>query len=351
METKFYHGENNPRNSEGSFIKLTDGRILLAYTRYTGASWADAASADIVSVVSSDGGKTWKDDRILVKHTDLNVMSVSLLRLKSGRIGMLYLEKSRVPHNGVEFIDCRPKFVFSEDEMETWSEPVDVTGIPPLYMCVNNDRMIQLESGRLVIPAAIHPYKKNAALSAGYAVFYLSDDDGLTWHESEQCCTMPHKIASGLQEPGVIELKDGRLMAWFRTSDGCQYKSFSPDQGESWTQPVPAPEFPAPTSPLSMKRNPVTGELAAIWNDLNPQRSVRYEPQTWGRTPLVMAKSRDEGKTWTDHVVLEDDPSRGFAYIAMLFEDGKLFLEYCCGGGAPDVGMLQDMKIRVLEKF
>ena len=35
----------------------------------------------------------------------------------------------------------------------------------------------------------------------------------------------------------------------------------------------------------------------------------------------------------------------------MLFEDGKLFLEYCCGGGAPDICMLQDLKIRVIEKL
>ena len=350
METLFYHGENNPRNSEGSFIKLKDGRILLAYTRYTGDSWQDAAPADIASIVSADGGKTWKDERILIRHTGINVMSVSLLRLKSGRIGMLYLEKQNVPYNGVNFVDCRPKFVFSEDEMETWSDPVDVTGVPPLYMCVNNDRMIQLESGRLVIPCAIHPYKKDNSLSAGYAVFFLSDDEGLSWHESEQRCFLPHKLWSGLQEPGVIELKKGCLMAWFRTCGGCQYKSFSYDQGESWTLPVPASEFPAAESPLSMKRNPVTGELMAVWNDWNPQRSVRYDTQSWGRTPLVMAKSRDEGISWTDHVVLENDPSRGFAYTAMLFDDGKLLLEYCCGGGSPDIVMLQDMKVRVIEK-
>ena len=54
--TNLFHGEGNPRNSEGAFVELKDGRILFAYTRYKGGSWADAATADIVGRTSSDGG-------------------------------------------------------------------------------------------------------------------------------------------------------------------------------------------------------------------------------------------------------------------------------------------------------
>jgi len=35
------HKRNNPRNSEGAFITLADGRILFAYSRYYGSSWSD----------------------------------------------------------------------------------------------------------------------------------------------------------------------------------------------------------------------------------------------------------------------------------------------------------------------
>ena len=58
--TNLFHGEGNPRNSEGAFVELKDGRILFAYTRYKGASWADAATADIVGRISTDGGRTWE---------------------------------------------------------------------------------------------------------------------------------------------------------------------------------------------------------------------------------------------------------------------------------------------------
>ena len=30
------HGVGNPRNSEGSFVRLQDGRILFVYSRYNG---------------------------------------------------------------------------------------------------------------------------------------------------------------------------------------------------------------------------------------------------------------------------------------------------------------------------
>ena len=35
----------NPRNSEGGFVTLRDGRILFVYTRYYGESWDDHAPA------------------------------------------------------------------------------------------------------------------------------------------------------------------------------------------------------------------------------------------------------------------------------------------------------------------
>ncbi len=90
-------GPGNPRNSEGSFVALKDGRILFAYSRYRGAmDWADHATADIAARTSADGGRTWsQDDRIIVPNEGrLNVMSASLLRLADGRVALFYLRKN-----------------------------------------------------------------------------------------------------------------------------------------------------------------------------------------------------------------------------------------------------------------
>ena len=41
----------NPRNSEGAFLRLADGGILFAYSRYSGegAEWEDDSPCDIAA--------------------------------------------------------------------------------------------------------------------------------------------------------------------------------------------------------------------------------------------------------------------------------------------------------------
>ena len=355
------HGEGNPRNSEGSFVKLNDGTIMFAYTRYRGNSWDDHATADIVAIKSTDGGRTWSDYSVLQPNRAENVMSVSLLRLQDGRIMFMFLEKSLMrgkdypANNDGSGIDCRPWVCYSSDEGKSWTEPMDVARYYNIYIVVNNDRLVQLKSGRLIIPASIPhivPAQRGAAMKydccpRGEAYFYISDDGGRSWRESRECCYPPHGVVLGFQEPGVIELTDGRLMSWFRTSAGYQYKAYSDDAGETWNAPEIAYEFPSPAAPLSMKRNPWNGELIAIWDDIDPRWDIPGKKASWMRTPLVIARSSDEGRTWHGHRKLEELPDHGYCYTAMLFEENDLLLAYCCGGG--DSGVLQDLRIRRIE--
>ena len=201
------HGRGNPRNSEGSFITLADGRIMFAYTRYYGASWADEATARVCARFSDDGGGSWSGrDVVLVENEGRqNVMSVSLLRLADGRIGLFYLRK-----NGPQ--DCRLRLRTSRDEGRTWGGPV--LCIPaPGYHVVNNDRVIQLRTGRLIAPASFHrcqgpqgPKAGHAAIDGrGIALFFLSDDGGRSWRESKDWWALPARSDAGLQEPGAVE--------------------------------------------------------------------------------------------------------------------------------------------------
>ena len=94
MNTRLIHQlpptDNNPRNSEGAFVRGKNGEILFAYSRYTGNSCHDHASCDIALIVSYDEGESWSEPRIIVKAKDFhiqNVMSVSALEQKNGDIG------------------------------------------------------------------------------------------------------------------------------------------------------------------------------------------------------------------------------------------------------------------------
>ena len=77
---KLAPSSNNPRNSEGDFITLKDGRILFVYSHYTSGSGGDHDPAFLAGRYSEDGGRTWtsEDEVIIENEGGMNVMSVSL---------------------------------------------------------------------------------------------------------------------------------------------------------------------------------------------------------------------------------------------------------------------------------
>lgn len=330
--------KENPRNSEGAFVSLKSGRILFFYTRFHGGA-DDASPANIVSIFSDDQGRTWsKDPEVIVQNLNgANVMSVSLLRLQSGKIALFYLIKNSL-------LDCRPVMRISTDEAATWSE-ARMVGDAPGYFVLNNDRVIQLKSGRLVVPLAFH--RSRASLPKSYKTFdsraitlwYLSDDEGVTWREADDWFGLSAHTRTGLQEPGVIELADGSLMSWMRTDQGTQFHSLSKDGGKSWTVPQPS-SLQSPESPASMKYLPGTRDIVAVYND----HSGKFPFPKNKRSPLVAAISSDDGKTWPTRKLIEGDSNGWYCYTAIHFVDDALLLAYCAGD--PKVGGLNRLRIR-----
>ena len=60
-------GRGNPRNGEGSFLRLPDGAILFAYTEYYGESNDDAATARISACISHDEGEHFGAPFVLIE--------------------------------------------------------------------------------------------------------------------------------------------------------------------------------------------------------------------------------------------------------------------------------------------
>ncbi|PYI57469.1 sialidase family protein [Paenibacillus flagellatus] len=344
-------GAGNPRNSEGAFLELSDGRLLFAYSRFNGDSAHDDAKACIAARYSSDGGDTWSDDEIVARpedHDAINIMSVSLLRLNNGDIGMFYLIR-------YGWHDMRLHLRRSADEGNSWSEPVCCVPGKGYYV-TNNDRVVRLSSGRLVAPAGLHRMKGSSETEWGsfdgraVTFFFLSDDDGANWREARNFCSIgAPNSRSDMQEPGLIELAGGALWGWARTDLGCQYETFSHDGGESWSAPMPS-AFSSPCSPLSMKRDPATGHLLAVWNPIPAYNTRRIEKHSWGRTPLVGAISRDEGNTWSGHFAAErEEDGNGCCYVTIHFTRDAVLLAYCAGE-AEDGICLSRLKVRKIAR-
>jgi sialidase-1 len=312
-------GDNNPRNSEGDFITLKDGRILFIYSRYTGKSSDDHAPAYLAGRYSSDGGKNWTtEDQLIVKQEgEMNVMSVSLLRLQNGKIALFYLKKNSER-------DCIPLMRISADEAKTWSEPIACITDRQGYFVLNNNRVIQLKNGRLLMAVALHGLKDGEWQEAATLYSYFSDDNGVTWKSGGEVPN-PQKVVT--QEPGVIELKDGRILMFIRTAAGFQYLSYSVDRGETWGQIEPS-TIHSPLSPASIARIPWTGDLLMVWNNNNVRDTAWHRGV---RTPLTIAVSKDEGQTWEHIKNIETDPDGWYCYMAIHFSKEEVLLGYCAG--------------------
>ncbi len=330
--------KENPRNSEGGIIELKDGRLCLIYTRFTGGG-ADHAAADLAMRLSRDRGRTWSEDQIVVRRVGgLNVMSVSLLRLEHGPIALFYLRKTSQE-------DCRPMMCLSADETRTWSEPTVCITDEVGYYVLNNDRAVQLHSGRLILPVAWHQGPGRPRDSAGIIMCYLSDDNGKSWRRSKDPFQgyAPAGQRITVQEPGVVELKDSRLMMYLRTNAGSQYICHSPDGGETWSKAEPS-ALASPLSPATIKRVPWTNDLLCVWNDhsgVHPYPAGR-------RTPLCLAISRDEGKTWSRSQVIEGSLDGWYCYTSITFLEDRMLLTYCAGDKT--VGGLNRLKVLALPK-
>lgn len=208
----------------------------------------------------------------------MNVMSVSLLRLQNGDIALFYVRKNSLS-------DARARMRISKDEAKTWSAPVLCVTDRVGYFVLNNDRVIQLENGRLFMPVSLHQTTDTEWSDKGRISTYYSDDNGSTWQSGVE---VPNPENVWLQEPCVVELKDGRIMMFLRTDAGVQYQSFSEDSGETWIL-ARAGNIPSPRSPASIERIPSTGDLLLVWNNNGTEQR---------RTSLCVAISTDEGRTW-----------------------------------------------------
>lgn len=354
--------QTNNRNSEGSFILLKNGDILFVYTRYRGAGHEDECTADLYGMLSSDDGESFGEPFLVFSCDDVgadNIMSVSLMRMENGDIGLFYLQK----HNGEAF--CRPYLTRSADEGKTWHghmKCVEEDG----YYVLNNDRVLRLKSGRLLMPLAKH---QAARLSDGGFFFgegkihiLASDDDGRTWKPLAENIALPITVwndhaagkawsCSSAMEPGLIQLRSGLIWCYIRTTVGRQYEMFSEDDGNTWSIPTPS-RFTSPSSPLCSKRLS-DDRLLVLWNPIPKyygSQNVVDGVWTDGRKLLEMTVLDSDARRFLLSETLEYDEGSGYCYTAIHeTKAGDILLAYCAGGKG-DKNCLNRLRLRKIYK-
>lgn len=328
-EVLFLHAkEENPRNGEGTFLRLNNGAILFVYSKFSGNDWHDECSADIASLTSYDEGETWAEDRIIFSHdkNSKNYICPSLIRMNNGDIGLIFLRKAKDNESST------PCFSRSADEGKTFSAIQPFFNDESAYFVIENDHLIKLQNGRLLLPMNMHSEIDNGKVKIiehGLKCIFASDDDGITWNEIAERQDIPFsdKSETGLQETSLYQHENGMIRAVSRTDLAFQFECFSSDNGETWTSPSPNRFFSSPDSPLLMKK--VGKCTVAVFNPI-PNYTTRpnADGNTWGRTPLVCAVSEDDGYSFEKIFALEDDPDNGYCYPAIIEGDNYFLVSY-----------------------
>ncbi len=303
---------------------------------------------------SSDGGRTWREaGRMALPWGHTGMISdggLTFLWLADGRLAFLSHRHVLGFHGG-----GAPVFSASTDAGRTWSPAQLLADRDEVYY-VMNDRLVQLRSGRLVVPVAWALFGPDGRYIEGDACHgrcFLSDDGGTTWRLGRGEAVLPGD-PRGIAEPCVAEVADDRLLMLSRTGAGCLCANWSEDGGETWsaTERTALTAACAPLTLYTLPDGPSTGSgqsrLIVFYNHAEPLYPGAFFP----RNPLVYAVSADGGRSWSAPVIVDDEGVALIAgqhlqhiYPAACFTGEGILLVYSThyadpdgrfGGGGPD---------------
>jgi len=153
---------------------------------------------------------------------------------------------------------------------------------------------LALRDGTVLIPFANENF--NAAAVA------LTKDAGETWTFGNVAPML------GITQPSIVQLKDGRLTAFFRDATGRRriQRSESADGGLSWSE-VTSTDLPNPGAGIDAAMLQ-SGNLAIVYNPL--EKSPRDK--------LAISISADQGRSWTWTRLIEDRAGERFDYPSIV---------------------------------
>ncbi|MBT3375259.1 MAG: exo-alpha-sialidase [Lentisphaerae bacterium] len=276
-------------------VRLADGGLLTAAGRF--------------AHISRDEGKTWTQHPIFADKDKMTFRNALLVCTSDGTVVLLFA-------NDDEFVfawdraknlpkpHCRrPTYaVRSLDNGKTW---VDCQQLDDGYCGALNDAILTRD-GTVVVTGQELLYDLGRHTTRPY----YSSDNGKTWQKADKVDKdMPRGDHSGLIEATVTQLADGRIWMLLRSYHGFFYESFSADDGKTWSAPVPS-HVTSTGSPGLLKRL-ASGKLMLMWNAI-PNKGFKR------REELSIAFSEDEGKTWTDPLVILRNPGARVSYPRLI---------------------------------
>jgi hypothetical protein len=355
-------------------VQTDDGAWLCVLT--TGVGVEGASGQHIVSMRSTDQGRTW-DEMVPIEPADGPEASYAvMLKVPYGRVYVFYNHNTEnhrqvTGEDGVVFtrVDVQGYYVFkySDDHGRSWSDQRYQVPIREFQCDRENvyggQRRFFWNVGRPLIldDAAIMVIHKIGALGAGFlaeseGAFFKSRNilterdptkiDFQTLPDGEIGLRTPEGGGRVAEEQSLVKLSDGSLYCVYRTIDGWPASAYSHDGGHTWTQPA----YKTYTPGGRRVKNPRAANFA--WNCANGMFLYWFHNHggRWigdlgaggrgGRSPYddrnpawLMAGREIEtpdGKRieWSQPEILlyDDDPYIRMSYPDLIEQDGDFFV-------------------------
>src|SRR5580698_7464400 len=270
-----------PSCHASTLVEHEPGKLLAAWF---GGRAEGAADVQIWS--SAFDGKTWSEPQVLGTEPGQPCWNPVFFKTAKGTLNFWYKAGPK-PETWTGFVRT------STDDGKTWSKP---EMMPAGFWGPVRAKPIQLKNGTILAGTSLESYRNWTP--------YVdrSTDDGKSWKRSN-AFNVPTKF--GQIQPTLFETKEGAIVALMRSQNPrfiCRAES--KDGGETFT---PAEETPLPNPSAGIDTvKTKEGDVFLIYN-----------PTQLFRTPISLARSTDDGKTWKKVEDLETEPGE-YSYPAMI---------------------------------
>jgi predicted neuraminidase len=287
--------------------QIANGDLYLAF--YGGAGeYAD--STVVYGSRKPAGANEWTTPQVIASNPIRSLGNPVIWQAPDGIVWFFYVTRF-----GETWSTSRIKAKISRDGAQTWSESFLVTLDEGTMV---RGQPIALNNGDYLLPIYHETGADTELTGADTTSRFLRKRPGsMEWLPSGTI----HSDKGNLQ-PAVVQLTDDHLLAMCRragdylpTTKGWIVRSESHDGGFTWSNGEDS-EFPNPNSAIDLKRLR-NGHLLLVYNDSMSDRS-----------PLTMAISMDQGKTFPYRRNLAEGEG-SFSYpTAIQAADGKLHIAF-----------------------
>ena len=241
---------------------------------------------DVQIWASAFDGKAWGEPKVLATEPGQPCWNPVLFKTAKGTLHLWYKAGPK-PDTWTGYVRT------SADGGKTWAKP---TMLPSTYLGPVRAKPIQLTDGTILAGTSWESYRN-------WTPFVdRSTDDGKTWARSNPF-PVPDKFHQ--IQPTLFEAKDGKIVALMRSSNPRMIcRAESKDGGATFT-PAEETKLANPSAGIDCVKT-AEGDVFLIYN-----------PNALFRTPISLARSTDDGQTWTKVADLETEPGE-YSYPAMI---------------------------------